>query len=85
MSANDRKKELENILRSLGYGEDDFRVTFLGGDISMNDRVELEIHEQRFDCPYDEIHEALVRAKTARQLTELLSRRGLAWRDSDDG
>ena len=85
MSASDRKQELESILQSLGYGAGEFRITFLGGDISLNDRVELEIHEQRFDCPYDEIHTALVHAQDARQLTELLSHRGLSRRALDDG
>jgi hypothetical protein len=85
MSARNRKYGLESILRSLGFSEDDFRVTFLGGDLSMNDRVEVEILDETFDGAYDDIHNALVRAENARHLMKLLRPRGLAGRTPDDG
>jgi hypothetical protein len=73
------------MLRSLGFAEDDFRVTFLGGDLSMNERVELEILEETFDGAYDDIYDALVRAQDARHLMKLLRPRGIASRSPDDG
>ena len=81
----DGKRQLESILRALGYGDSDFSVTCLGGDISMVDRIELKILDEKFDGAFSEIHQALMQSENARQVIEQLASRGLARRDFDDG
>ena len=81
----DGKQELESMLRSLGYSDDDFRVTTIGGDISASDRIELEILEEKFEGSYSEIYQALSQSENARQVVSSLSEQGLRRRVGDDG
>lgn len=82
---DDGKRVLESMMHSLGYGEDDFRVTTIGGDISSSDRIELEILEERFEGEFSEIYQALSQSENARQVVSRLASQGLRRRVGDDG